>query len=451
MSIEIAFWVIVLICAIAVLQRPGRGIAAALCLYGLKQWAMASSPYFALNRTIPNFAMAGVATLGACLLFARHRANLRWPKPGWLVMALFVFAFASGLWTIAPEWFTEQWNLTAPYLGLLLLICPLLASSTDDVYDGLVGTIWLGALLTVLLLFTVSWKGRGVTFQIDHWRLVGVKNASTFLTGNPLAAAEMAAYVMLSCVLLNFKRLDGLAKVLRWFIAGIALVLIVLSASRGQFFGSLIALIVFIPVSRPVRNLAQFGGVAAATLLVIAIGYWALSTFAAPGNRWSTEAMTGDMYGTRFLTSMAVLRAWFNAGPLRWIVGLGSCGSFSPSVNGWYPEVHMAEAFGELGLIGGTLWCWIIFTGLRTIVRTYRKVKDFALLRGQLATLGSMFCFELILSFKQGSIIGGLNLYMFAIILGRFELAVDRETQPVISEMPEEWSEMTAEPAFDSV
>ena len=58
---------------------------------------------------------------------------------------------------------------------------------------------------------------------------------------------------------------------------------------------------------------------------------------------------------------------------------------------------------------------------MRSVARTYKEVRHNEENRSILIVLCLMFIYVFILSMKQGSMIGNLDLFMFAIMLGKFE------------------------------
>src|SRR5687768_17590629 len=111
MWVDAVYWGLLALLTVAVFQRPARAVAAILCLYGLKQWSMATSHFFLDNRTITNFACAGILGLGLVMTVVKRRFQLGvYPRAGWATVGLFVLAAVSFLWTHNRGFFVSQWQ-----------------------------------------------------------------------------------------------------------------------------------------------------------------------------------------------------------------------------------------------------------------------------------------------------------------------------------------------------
>jgi hypothetical protein len=75
----------------------------------------------------------------------------------------------------------------------------------------------------------------------------------------------------------------------------------------------------------------------------------------------------------------------------------------------------------EEGLIGAALYFSILYLAIRSILRITRQAGFDDLKRNVLAMITGLFVFELILSWKQGSLLISAYVFAYAIILGRLE------------------------------
>jgi hypothetical protein len=406
----------------AVFFRPSRALAGVLCLYPLKQWAMASDVWLLTNRTLTNYAMAVIVVFAVMVTFLRRGGRMGgYTKVGWLTFALYGFAAASYAWTISQADFLEQWGLWWPYVVTFLPLVPLLIRDADDAHHALIATMALAAVLMPLLMFTVTWRYRHVVF-VAHIKSAGAE-------GNPLAIASMCGYAMLAGILVAFR--PGLAlfwQVVRWSVVVFGFALMVRAGARGPLFAVMIAALAFLPLSRRIRDVGQFFAVGGTATLLVAIAAWAYDQYAHRG-RWDPAAMLADLAGPRLGTSMNVLRTWIDGGPIVWLFGFGNSGSFNREVNGYYPEVVPSEILGEEGLLGFALYLAIVGITLAQIPRIYRLVRPYAYERGLFAALSAMFVFELLQTFKGGSLLSNTGCFIFAILLTRFGVYVTREVQ----------------------
>jgi hypothetical protein len=412
---------------VAVFFKPSRAVAGVLCLYPLKQWAMASDTWLLQNRTLTNYAMAVIVIFAVMVAFLRRGGKVGgYTKVGWLTFALYAFAASSYAWTISEARFIEQWGLWWPYVVTFLPLVPLLIRDADDAHDALIATMAFAALLMPLLMFSVEWRYRHIVF-VQHIQSAGAE-------GNPLAIASMCGYAMLGGTLMMFRR--GLAlfwQIVRWSVVVFGFALMIRSGSRGPLFAVVVALLVFLPMSRRIRNVGQFFALSLTGLMLALIALWAWEQYA-NRNRWEAAGMIREMLGPRFGASMNVLNRWAEGGPVVWLFGFGNSGSFNREVNGWYPEVVPAEVFGELGLFGFAIYASIVAITFAQIPRVYRLVKPYDYERGLFASLAAIFVFELLQTFKGGSLLTNTSFFIFAILLTRYCAFITQQVQAIEQE-----------------
>ena len=77
------------------------------------------------------------------------------------------------------------------------------------------------------------------------------------------------------------------------------------------------------------------------------------------------------------------------------------------------------EVLGELGVIGFAILWLVPLYAAQNLRELWRYVRDDAEDRGLIATLGGLLLFDIILSFKQGSMLGSASTFALAVILGR--------------------------------
>ena len=405
-------------CLVGSFMYPSTAFVGFLCLFGIKQWVQSVSPVFAVYGTIPNWIIGCMIVLTIAVKIVRGKSVfICYPKIGWLVIALFVYAFMSASWSPLSVTRTYGiWSGDLPYLVLAVLLGPLLVSSTDEFFDAYRGILVIGIGLVCLLLLTSHWTSRGVA-------IVGMNGRVA--EGNPLAVAEMAGYVLSAAILLNFRRKRLLWEILRWLIAAACLALAAKSGSRGQFFGMMTVAGVYMPVSRRIVKPSHFMMFFVGIMLLGFLGDWALHSFSAESARWQTTKMQADVYD-RLGMAFKLLDHWSKS-PLSIVFGVGNSASFDVGIAGFYPHIVPLEIVGEEGLVGAALFVGIIASCVWSFARVYREVRLDSVRRGVLAVLGATLSLELLLSFKQGSMIGSPFLFFFPILLGKYELLVFRE------------------------
>jgi len=404
------------------MKYPPVALAALLCLFALKQWAQSVNAFFSLHGTLTNYLVASIVIVALVVMFFRNKPILAsYPPAGWLVLALFSYSLMSILWVSNPEITYKVWLIELPYIITIILLSPLLISSTESISEGLMAFLPLGTLLALLLLFTSKWTDRGV-------ELMGISRLRS--QGNPLAVAEMAGYLMSAVVLLNFKGKWRTWQFLRWFIAAACLALAAKSGSRGQFFTMMLAAAVYLPMSRRITNPLHVVVLIVGLTFLAILGDWAFHSFSTAGDlRWQTAKMQQDVSG-RFTAAFKLLEVWYKS-PSAIMFGLGNSASFDPSIIGFYPHVVPLEILGEEGIVGFFLFLTSIGITLRSIFRSYKIVRFDSSKRGILAVIGAIFSFELLLCLKQGSMFGSPYLFAFMIILGKYELLLVSEQKQV--------------------
>jgi len=398
----------------ASLRWPAVSLSAVLCMYGLEQWAQSGSQFFWTYGALTNYATGAIVLMAVVISFFRAEKSLSVnPKVAWVILALFGFALASVIWSVYPSATIAQWQHTAPYNLMFIVLCPLLITRAVNLRDGMIGTLALGSVVLILILLMSDRVGRGLVIAERQ-------------TGNPLAIATMASYVVLISLLMNFRGVGRFWQAIRWFLVAIAFVSALRSGSRGQFIGLLATTILFLPLSRRLTSIkGLFGTIVAVGLLAI-LALWAFNTYAAFSERWQWEEMVNAYQTGRMDRVADVLGYWASSSPIRWVIGLGSSGSYAPFVHGTYPEVAIVEILAEEGIIGLGLFLTMVVLSGRSFFRTYVRVAQFDNARGLLAVIGALFFFEFMLSFKQGTMLADPHLFAFAIMLGRYELVVER-------------------------
>jgi hypothetical protein len=164
--------------------------------------------------------------------------------------------------------------------------------------------------------------------------------------------------------------------------------------------------------------------------VILAVVLWAFDQYATT-HRWHLDSMVADATKARLWTSGRVLGAWVDGGLMVWLFGYGNSGSFSRLVHGFYPEVMPVEILCEEGLVGLALWGAIIGISLAQIPRVYRLVRPYEYERGLFAALAAIFVFELVQTFKGGSLLTNTSSFIFAILLSRYCAYLTREIQAV--------------------
>lgn len=408
----LAYLAIVVGLVAALWKHPAVALAGVLCMFGLEQWGQATHPFFAQHQTFTNYLVGGVLLLALSVKFIKRDAALaNYPPVGWLVLSFFLYAFASTIWAPHPDVSLNIWMSRSPYVLTIIVLTPLVISSTRDLQIALKALVVVGTFLTVLLLVFVSWESRAIVTEGGY--------------GNPLAVSEMAGMVALVTILGNPWDSSKSWQIIRWAGATLCLFLVVRSGSRGQLIGLIALTALCWPIARRMTSFKQLFLWGVTILFLTGITTWALQQFwgqhnayYAGGNRWSEKAMEGAMAG-RFEQAFYLTRIWFQS-PDTVFFGLGNSASFDRRILGIYPHFVPLEVLTEEGLLGFGLYLMILYSTLRNAFRCFKKIDGDPKELRALGALISLFLFTLILSFKQGSLLLNLEMFMFAIILGRW-------------------------------
>lgn len=415
-----------------VCRQPAAAVGAVLCTYGLEQWSQSQSSFFWMHQTLTNFVTAAVLIVAIALRVPRGK-SLFAPitREYWAMVGIYLWALMSITWSIIPD---ESWNQFAKefkYSFVFGFLLPLAISDRHDLKVTLYTLLTMGFGLSLMLLMSANWQGRGIAFQTGAG-IGGVGMGE----GNPLAIATLGGQVALAAMLMNFRGVAKFWSIFRYAIIGVGFALAVKSGSRGQAVAVVIAALAFLPYSRRFKDLSSFLSFA---LTMVFVGGVLLLVFeqltrgvAVIGqsdstDRWSWAGFMEAYSDGRINTSLRLLGAWLVAGPHRWLVGLGSSGSFDPDIIGFYPHVVFVEVLGELGLIGWLLLWLVPIYATQNLKELWRYVKDDPQERGMIATVGGLLLFDIVLSFKQGSLLGQGSTFGLACILGRLTYAYRRE------------------------
>jgi hypothetical protein len=394
-------------------KHPGVALAGVLCMFGLEQWGQATTTFFAQHHTATNFLVGGILVLALTVQGVKKGFSLLtgYPPVGWLILALFLYAFASTQWAPRPDISMNLWASRWPYLITMVVLSPLLIAQARDLRAANIGLLAIGGLLTILLLFFVKWEYRRIVMGND--------------LGNPLAVSTMAAMVVLVAILADPWPESRLWLPIKWALVGLCLFLVVRSGSRGQLFGTILISIACWPITRRMANLKQF---VILCLLVVFLGAatnWAIQEYSpqqmygARGSRWNEQSAQEDV-SSRLTSAIFLVRLAYES-PETVLIGLGNSASYDPRILGIYPHFVPLEVLAEEGLIGFGLYAMILYSMFRSAVRSFRLIGEKPKERFLLGGLVGLCLFTLLLSFKQGSLLLNLEPFMLAIILGRYE------------------------------
>jgi hypothetical protein len=414
----VTYCLIMLALVIGAWRRPVVGFAAVLCLYGLKQWGQSSSAFFAIHREFTNFAVFFIALFGV-LREAQKRGCVlcEVPTTTVLVLALYADAIVSILWSLDPGAAVDQWIALGPYVVTIALLAPLLFTNFEDARVAFVWTACVGAVICFLALVFGSWGARGLV--IYGYDIVTGNGEFYEYETNPLALSSVAGSVV---VITSFwfskpNRPAMRALALICILVGVAVML--KTGTRGQLIATGFALLIASPIAfklTEARSIASFFG---AAVLIGGLAFWAISIVDFDTSRWESSRTAGDVVGR--LDNAVTLLSVSSASIGSVLFGLGNSSAFK--VLGIYPHVTGLEVVAEEGILGGVLYFGILALAVRSIRRILARPDFDELKRNVLATLTGLSVFELIISWKQGSLLISVYVFAYAMVLARLESA----------------------------
>lgn len=418
MTFAIYFGMLLLV-AVLVLRRPSVALGAFMCTYGLEQWAQSRDSFFFVNASLTNILTAMVLVWGLVVRQFKGESIFSggFPKVFWVIAALFAWSAFSLFWTPDFPHAASIWKGGMPYLVATIIIMPLLVRDLDDLKAAFQMTMLLGGVVLLLLMFDSAWVGRQIVLRQGS----GIGSVISD-RGSPLSTAALAGWVTLIALLMNYRGAGRFWQLVRWPLILLGLIVAFRSGSRGQLFAMVIAGIMFLPFSRRIKNIGGFLGTVLGIVLILVLATWAFDMYAYNAStRWNPEKLVKSYTEGRYNPSSEMLATWAEAGPVTWVIGLGSSSSYD--IVGFYPHLVMAEVLAELGIVGFILLWAVVIVGYTPYVRLHNAVKDDPVRRGLAAAIAALFMFEIILSFKQGSLLGSAFAFGFAVVLGRLATA----------------------------
>ena len=404
-----AYAVIFLIFVRMVRRWPSTALGPFLCTFGIEQWIQGICPFTVRHPWITNTGMATLVLIG--LITRAHRTRIRFTL-GYptlmLVVSLFGLAFCSLTWSPYTDLALEQCYKTIPYLAVAIFVCPLLITTANDLELAMKATFFVGAATVVLILVTGSWIHEGRSHLVL---------GDGELRGNPLAIAEFSGFVAILGVILRPRWRSSNLRFVRWLAVFLAFCLSAISGSRGQFLGALTAVVLVVNLGQANTNEKQLIVRWIVCGIVLLTGFAVLQTFQDDGFRWQWSEMKYHVISGRIAPSLELLQAWQRGNILVWLFGLGNSASFD--VVGCYPHCVPAEILGEEGIIGFALFVTLLYVMITNVFCTRRAWHAAPEAVHAVMALTGLLIYVVLLSLKQGSLLGQPLMFAFAIILAR--------------------------------
>jgi hypothetical protein len=393
-------------------RRPAFALGAFLCMFGLEQWGAAKIGFIASNGSFTNYLAVVIVMIAFCVRLFR--------PGGWrfingpihvLVILIYLYAALTLMWTPSYSLAMEEWRAQAPYLLFSVVFLPLLVQNAGDAMEGLRGTIIPGAILAAALAFLVQWGYRRIESDVSAGEAIQL----------PLAIAQLGAVVFVLAVL--YFKWRGVSALIALALVAISMILVVKTGSRGQLISMILSAMLFFPMSRGWSfSRGAIIGLVGAGLALVAI--WTLlpdlsNLLSAEQGRFDSERAVVD-YEERMAAAQRLFDVYLSSGVLGLLFGLGNSASFSPQILGFYTHIVPVEILCELGAVGLMLFLTILGLAARAMLRfssSLASLQVSAEMRRSIACLGALAFIELMLSFKEGSLVRDVNLFLFPILI----------------------------------
>ena len=405
-----------LIFALLIMRRPGYSLPGlVICSLGLEQWAAARDAYFGSNPILLNYASALLVVLAFVVAVIRGDRPLG-TRPPWVLYAFYGLLAMSYFWAISRPHVGIVATHGAPYALLYLGLLPLTINSTDDLKHAMMGLLFSGVIVAVLLLFggTSLMGGRSIELAEGAVNRYGEVEER----GSPLAVGTLGGFIVIAAMSIRFARFSLVWNVvLRWSLVALGMATVFFSGSRGQ----LLALIPVVPLvavaASPRLRIKHLAFAVIGTGIVVLIGWFATS-FIQEGSagRGAADRSVEDVSG-RFYMCGRVLEEWSAHSPMHWLFGLGLGASWS--ILGIYPHVLFIQILIEAGIVGAFLWALFHISAGVNWIRAFRATGSDVQVRAFISTLGGLFLYEMILTFKQGGISGAHAPFLWPLLVAR--------------------------------
>ena len=337
------------------------------------------------------------------------------------VLVLYTYSVVSIIWTPSPD---SAWYFMAqawPYFILWYLVSPLLTTRLEDLESIVIPLIFACALLMALMLINPKAKFVDDRYVIDLGYQVGIGT----LRSNPLAIADAGAALAITAALYRPNKVRPALTVLQVAAVLLGLALALLSGSRGQVITAVGLIAVLLPFVNRTQNIVRVVGGIIVVFIVVGFLYFVLQNFVqgAAADRWTAKESSQGL-GMRFEMASAAITAYFTH-PVYWATGLGAAAfneyfPFRTNIDPhWYPHNILIEALTEYGVPGAVLMGVVLVGTLRNSTRLYQAAGDNRSLRTTVLAFAGTAALYLVMSCKQGAILGTPPFFMYCIILSR--------------------------------
>jgi len=406
-ALGVAVLAVFIILALRCTKRPGIALALVWSMFGLEQILQVNFPIFLQYSWAINVGVGFAALIAVLGVLSKTNLKVNPPKQ------MIFFGLLMGLCCLSLAWCPDydtsfdELKKNFPLIVTFCLLAPLCVYRTEELQTAVNVMVCFGALVIFAMLF-VKFGNRG--FVVDY---VGRKAVEA----NSLAASQFAGYVGICAVFSIYsggKNNNTIAVIFKVCVTLVAMYLIIRSSSRGQLIAFIATCFFWLPIAA--KMAAKRSTILA---LIFSFGVIAAGILTVGGQfsaRWEIQHIESARDG-RLQRNVDLIWIYLNEGPLAWMFGLGSSASFE--VVGGYPHNVPVETLTEEGLFGFALLTLIIGYTFKDALSTMRmQLKKEASDRINSSIVLALFTYDFMLSMKQGTLLGSVPMFSFAITVG---------------------------------
>jgi hypothetical protein len=383
--------------------------------YPLEQGLQGSIPLFAVNQSLANYIIGIIALISLLRGFLQKKTNLGgYFNIIWgIIFAAYVYSFISIAWSPSAANALLLVSDGIPYTILYIILAPMMLGDIKDWNHVLMISIVFGFMAAIAIIFSSEFTLRSGRLGMDF----GPKMRSS-----PLAIGELGGFLMIAGGLLVFRIQNvwfGLARIV---IVITGVVLSIYSGSRGQFLFAGILILLFFPLSRPIKNISQFfllslGSIGLTLLILFVLSL--LVSDAEIANRWVNASENERAVGLRS-ANISDLMNGFISSPGLWLPGMG-ISAFTSLTGSQEPYSHsiFLDVLVEMGLVSFCLMLvciWNIFKQSLGILSSFADQPD---LRSAAAVLVTLCVYQILLMNKQGQLWVSQHTLVYFLLLAK--------------------------------
>lgn len=388
------------------LLQPGVALALMWSLYPAEQLLQQGHAIFIKASSTVNFLFTGVCILAVLnsLRLGKYR-GWRVPPEARYCFGIFATAYFSYIWSISPSTSLVHLSAHLPYIIAFILIAPLCITDEKQLRLAINTTVFMGAAILVGHAFS-GYGSRGLQLTVVGGEAV---------EGNPLAVASYGGYVGICALFSVYGRKFSPLVALKVAIFFLAAFVIIKSSTRGQLIALVAVSFVWLPIiARATLKRSTIVAILGSAAIA-GIAFYIFNNVLLGTGRWRAVHLDGASSG-RLEMAIALLEYWAGEGPLAWLVGTGNSSSYK--IVGFYPHNVPVEILAEEGLVGFGFFLAFVFAVMFRSGKMMFSEHLQAESRVNLGILLAMFCFDGILSLKQGSMLNSPQLFGAGMAIG---------------------------------